>query len=117
MRSDHARRSKILQESFGSLTMAAAGLAATQNLPKVHLVRSAVTCKVTAGKTLLETSESNGVLIPSGCRQGDCGTCATRLVSGNVRMEREEGLTDVLRSHGYILPCVSQPLEDVTLDA
>ncbi len=50
-------------------------------------------------ETLLESSERNGGLIPSGCRRGRCGTCATKLLSGNVRMEREEALNDELRRH------------------
>ncbi len=29
------------------------------------------------------TTPSPGVPIPSGCRQGSCGTCATRLLGGN----------------------------------
>jgi hypothetical protein len=32
-------------------------------------------------------------------------------------MEREEALNDELRSLGYILPCVSRALSDITLDA
>ena len=62
-------------------------------------------------------SERNGVLLPSGCRQGACGTCATRLLSGKVRSETEEALNDAQRAQGVILPCVSRPLTDVTLDA
>jgi len=57
------------------------------------------------------------VLIPSGCRQGSCGTCATKLLSGRVQMESEEALNEELRAQGLILPCVSRPLSDITLDA
>jgi hypothetical protein len=32
-------------------------------------------------------------------------------------MEAEEALNDELRSEGFILPCVSRPLSDLTLDA
>jgi len=32
-------------------------------------------------------------------------------------MESEEALSDQMRSQGYILPCVSRALENVTLDA
>jgi hypothetical protein len=32
-------------------------------------------------------------------------------------MESEEALNDEMRLGGYILPCVSRPLDDVTLDA
>jgi len=32
-------------------------------------------------------------------------------------MDAEEVLTDELRAEGFILPCVSRPLSDITLDA
>ena len=66
---------------------------------------------------MLESLERNGVSIATGCRQGECGTCARRLVSGKVQTETEEGLNDELRLHGFILPCVSRPLGDIALDA
>jgi ferredoxin-NADP reductase len=108
---------RIMQESFGG---AVAG--GQHSLPgagglTVHYARSAVAYNMSPGETLLEGSERNGLLIPSGCRLGNCGTCATKLLSGKVKMEREDALNDELRSLGYILPCVSRALSDITLDA
>ena len=74
-------------------------------------IASLCTCRVGEITTKLV------MLIPSGCRQGVCGTCATRLLSGKVQMDAEEVLTDELRAEGFILPCVSRPLSDITLDA
>ncbi len=48
---------------------------------------------------------------------GRCGTCLTKLLSGNAHMEREEALNDELRSQRHILPCVSRFLSDITRDA
>ncbi len=107
---------KILQESFGG-TVAGKAHSADSGPIEIKFSRSAVAYKISPDETLLESSEKNGVLIPSGCRQGVCGTCATRLLSGNVKMEREEALNDEMRSRGFILPCVSRPLGDITLDA
>lgn len=107
----------ILQESFGGAVAGEKRASSTPGPLEVNFYRSAVACKVSPDETLLESSEKNGVLIPSGCRQGVCGTCRTRLLSGRVRMETEEGLNDELRSQGFILPCVSRPLGDITLDA
>lgn len=108
---------QILQESFGGAIAGDKCLAASTGLLTVKFTRSAVTLNVSPDDTLLQGSERNGVLIPSGCRQGSCGTCRTKLLNGNVQMEREDALSDELRSQGYILPCVSRPLSDVTLDA
>jgi ferredoxin len=40
---------------------------------------------------LLEFAETAGVSLPYGCRQGQCGTCATRLLQGRVTMQAEVG--------------------------
>ena len=109
--------SRILQESFGGAVASVGRSAPDDGLLKVDFSRSAITFNMSPDETLLQSSERNGVLIPSGCRVGSCGTCATKLLSGNVRMEREEALNEELRSQGYILPCVSRPLSDVTLEA
>jgi ferredoxin-NADP reductase len=108
--------SRILQESFGG-AVGVGHSASGDGLLQVKFSRSGVTCNMSPDETLLQSSERDGVLIPSGCREGRCGTCATKLLSGNVHMEREEALNDELRSQGYILPCVSRPLSDITLDA
>lgn len=109
--------SRILQESFGGFVVGVGHFTPDSGLLKVKFSRSTLAYNMSPDETLLESFERNGVLIPSGCREGSCGTCATKLVSGKVQMEREEALNDELRSQGYILPCVSRPLSDVTLDA
>jgi glycine betaine catabolism B len=109
-------RSMIRQESFGCApdTLQAQVIAGPA---QVGFVRSGITCNLSSEETVLESAEMNAVSIPYGCRQGSCGTCATRLLSGNVRMEREAGLSEDLKAQGYILPCVSRALGDITLDA
>ena len=86
------------------------------NSREIRFSRSGVSYSASPDQTLLESSDRNGLLIPSGCRQGSCGTCATKLLNGKVQMETEEALNDELRSEGFILPCVSRPLSDITLD-
>jgi len=108
---------RILQESFGGAVAEERHSASTPGSLEIKFSRSALACKVSPEETLLESSEKNGVLIPSGCRQGVCGTCMTRLLSGKVHMETAEALNQQLRSQGFILPCVSRPVSDVTLDA
>jgi len=113
--------SRVQQESFGGAVGGekysadtSESIAGSLQLKFSH---AAVAYKVSPNETLLQSSEKNGVLIPSGCRHGVCGTCATKLLSGNVQMKGEEALNDELRSQGFILPCVSWPLSDITLDA
>src|SRR6201987_5119616 len=109
---------RILQESFGESNPIAesrppeAGTAET-----VVFLHSDKICQVFSGSTLLELAERNGVQIPFGCRQGQCGTCATRVLSGTVQMDVEAGLTGEQKNAGYALPCVSRAEGTVVLSA
>jgi len=110
---------RIMQESFGSPSLrnapplsASAGTDVT-----VEFARSGKTCGVRLGQTLLEAAEDHGVAIPSSCRQGQCGTCKTKLLAGNVHMDAEEGLDPESRAQGFVLTCVGHADGDVRLDA
>lgn len=108
--------SSLGRESFGG-AVAGEKLSTNSGPLEISFSRSAVACRSSRDETLLESAEKNGLWLPSGCRQGVCGTCATKLLSGKVRMEIEQALSDAQRAQGGILPCVSRPLSDVTLDA
>jgi ferredoxin-NADP reductase len=107
--------SRILQESFGEQAAKDEGRASKQSV-NVTFARSKLTVTSSPGRTLLETAEANGIPIPFGCRQGNCHTCRTRLLQGNVRMARGEAVGNELQQQGFVLPCISRPLGDVTLD-
>jgi ferredoxin-NADP reductase len=83
----------------------------------VEFARSGKTIAVAAEQTLLEVAATNGVAIASACRQGQCGTCKTRLLEGRVRMTVEQGLDEELKSRGYVLTCVGHADGDIRLDA
>jgi ferredoxin len=109
---------RILQESFGG------GERPTESRPgEVHAVETVVfiqsgkVCETSAGSTLLDLAEKSGVQIPYGCRQGLCGACATRVLSGTVQMDVEAGLTAEQKNAGYVLPCVSRPKGTVVVAA
>jgi ferredoxin-NADP reductase len=109
--------SRILQESFGGAVAGEVHTAVGNGPLEVRFSRSAVVYSLSPNDNLLESAERNGVLLPSGCRQGQCGTCATRLLNGKVEMSNEDALTDEQRAQGFVLPCVSRPVTDLTLDA
>ena len=109
---------QIKQESFG------AGLATrfnnenqTSQMALVEFARSKQARMASTSATLLEIAEAGGIQLPYGCREGQCGTCATKLLKGRVRMQSENGLTPELKQTGYVLLCVSRPQGDVTIDA
>jgi ferredoxin-NADP reductase/predicted pyridoxine 5'-phosphate oxidase superfamily flavin-nucleotide-binding protein len=71
---------------------------------------SAVTANWTAADgTLLEFAEAHGVPAASSCRAGACGTCATRVIAGNV-VYAEEPVASV--EAGCALICVATPAVD-----
>ena len=110
---------RIMQESFGSPVPknAYAETVAQEEGVVVEFGRSGKACTVRSGQTLLEAAEEHGVGIPSSCRQGQCGTCKTRLLAGNVRMDTEQGLDPYWRARGFVLTCVGHPDGPVKLDA
>jgi glycine betaine catabolism B len=100
---------RILQESFGeSKPNTDSRSLETRPVETVVFIHSQKVCQVSAGSTLLDLAERNEVQIPYGCRQGLCGTCATRVLSGSVQMDVEAGLTAEQKNAGYVLPCVSR---------
>jgi ferredoxin-NADP reductase len=109
---------RIVQESFGAPAPARVPPPSTaQTTAAVEFVRSAKTGNIRSGQTLLEAAEESGVAIPFSCRQGQCGTCKTKLLAGNVRMDAEQGLDADSRAQGFVLLCVGHADGRVQLDA
>jgi len=111
------RPERITQESFGSAVPKSLHQdPGAQTGGVVEFVRSGKTCVVPSGQTVLEAAEEQGVAIPSSCRQGQCGTCKTKLLAGDVRMDAEEGLDPDSRAQGFVLTCVGHAHGVVKLD-
>ncbi len=64
--------------------------------------------------SLLEFAERNGIPVESGCRSGSCGSCETKLVSGEVRYSHPP---DFEVSPGTCLLCVAKPVSALVLEA
>jgi ferredoxin len=79
--------------------------------------RSGKKAPLTPEKTVLEAAESVGVAIDYSCRQGFCGVCRTRLVSGQVTMAVEDGLSPEDKAAGYILACQAKSVSNVAVEA
>jgi hypothetical protein len=63
---------------------------------------------------ILDVAEANGVMIDSGCRAGNCGTCLTAVKSGKVDYLSEPGEPP---EKGSCLTCIGVPRERLVLDA
>ena len=74
-----------------------------------------VTCR--ADQTILDALEKAGIRAPSHCRSGECGWCHSRLVSGDVYIpEDTDGRRLADKKFGWVHPCCSYPLTDITID-
>lgn len=83
---------------------------------EVVFTRSGQTTQVDSEQSLLEAAETCGADIPSLCRAGVCGTCRTRVLSGETDC-RSSVLDAEDRAAGYVLACVTQIASNCTVDA
>jgi 3-ketosteroid 9alpha-monooxygenase subunit B len=65
-----------------------------------------------AGKRMLDVVIEAGLNPPFSCRQGHCGACACRLLSGKVEMVNNEILEEEDFAEGYVLACQSVARSD-----
>ncbi|WP_027214355.1 molybdopterin-dependent oxidoreductase [Burkholderia sp. WSM2232] len=101
----------VFKEAFGSPSMPRGD--ASQSFT-VTFARSDKRAQWTPGQgTLLSFAESHGVALPSGCRVGQCESCAVRIAQGSI---------DHLSGHAPDEPdmcfaCQAIPLSDLVVEA
>ena len=83
---------------------------------KVTFQDIGVTVTVPAGTRLIEVSEKVGAGITYGCREGECCTCLTRIVSGHEHLAEpsvleHQVLRDNLAPRRHRLACQAQVLK------
>lgn len=72
-----------------------------------------------AGETVLEAALRAGMVLPYGCRNGSCGTCKGRLISGTVHYREASlgGITPDEQNAGFALYCKALPRSDLVITA
>jgi ring-1,2-phenylacetyl-CoA epoxidase subunit PaaE len=68
--------------------------------------------KVDHNRTILETALDQGIDLPYSCQSGLCTACRGKALSGQVKLDEEEGLSKSERAEGYVLTCVGHPITD-----
>ena len=61
---------------------------------------------------ILDSARAAGLPAPYACKAGVCATCRAKLVSGEVEMAANYGLSKEEVAQGYILTCQSVPKGD-----
>ncbi|GAA4407839.1 phenylacetate-CoA oxygenase/reductase subunit PaaK [Nibrella viscosa] len=68
-------------------------------------------------QTILEAALELDIDLPYSCQAGMCTACMGRCVSGKVKLDEEDGLSESELSAGYVLTCVAHPLtRDVVIE-
>ena len=83
----------------------------------VEFARSRQVVRCAGTISVLEAAAQAGLTLPSSCREGACGTCKTRLISGQVDMDHAGGIRPREIAQGQILLCCSTPTTDLVVDA
>ncbi|WP_423395063.1 pyridoxamine 5'-phosphate oxidase family protein [Burkholderia sp. LMG 21824] len=104
---------RIRFEAFGPSSVArsatrASATPAVASVPVVFRRTGREAAWTPAGGTLLEFAEGQRVDVPSECRSGSCGTCATRVLSGAVDYEQAP---DAPVEPGCALLCIARPAQ------
>lgn len=72
---------------------------------------------VNSDETVLEAAVRQGIGMPYGCRNGLCGTCKGKLLSGKVCYQKPpEALTSVEKEHSVTLFCQAIPESDLLIN-
>lgn len=108
-------------EAFGPMSLKRAGLApratATTPAKPVLVTFRKSACSLPWDGThdsLLDLAEHAGIVIASGCRAGNCGTCVVAMQWGEVSYIQPPGSPPEART---CLTCIAQPKGDIVLEA
>ncbi len=120
-----AEKSRILIERFTTGPLSAAQAAAARALEekaaglKMSVTLNGRRVNVTfdpAHHSILDNVRAAGLPAPFACKGGVCATCRAKVISGEVQMKRNYGLSDAEVAEGYVLTCQATPVsEGVTL--
>ncbi|OIQ92576.1 CDP-6-deoxy-L-threo-D-glycero-4-hexulose-3-dehydrase reductase [mine drainage metagenome] len=86
---------------------------------QITIQPSGHTCSAEAGTPILRAVLDAGLMLPYGCRNGACGACKGKLISGSVDYGCAEpsALSEQERAAGLALFCCAMPLSDLVIES
>jgi len=87
-------------------------------MPKVTVQPSGQSFDVEENESVLTAALRQGVMLPYGCKNGACGSCKGKIVSGSVDYGHYHArvLTEDERAHGKALFCQARPLGELVIE-
>lgn len=82
----------------------------------VEFTKSAKSISCTSEQFILDAAKAAGLRLPSACSKGVCGTCKSKLISGQVEMKHGGGIRQREIDQGMILICCAKPLTDLVIE-
>lgn len=85
---------------------------------RVLIENTGHTFEVRPSQTVLEAAIDAGITLPYGCRNGACGACKGKVLSGKVMHDDYQGnaLSEQELDSGMALFCCARPLEDLVIE-
>ena len=74
---------------------------------------------VPVGDSVLMAGIKQSIPLPYGCKDGACGSCKCKILSGTVRHSNHQSkaLTPQEEASGFVLTCCATPLSDLVLES
>jgi len=87
-------------------------------MAKVTVQSSGHQFEVKPSQTVLEAAIDAGINLPYGCRNGACGSCKGKIISGKVIHDdyQRSAISDDELAAGNSLFCCARPLEDLVIE-
>jgi glycine betaine catabolism B len=83
---------------------------------RIEFARTRQVIDCAADQPILDAARRAGLRLPSSCARGLCGTCKSKLVSGEVTMTHSGGIRQREIDQGQILICCSIPRGDLVIE-
>ncbi len=68
--------------------------------------------EVEDGQTILDAAIDAGIDPPYACKAASCCTCRARVLSGEIKMDANDPLSEEEIEEGFVITCQSHPLTD-----
>ncbi len=110
------------EESFDFATLTGQAATAELGAPaaadgfRIEFTKSGQVVICGAETTVLDAARAAGLRLPSSCTKGLCGTCKSRMVSGQVDMHHAGGIRQREIDQGMVLLCCSRPRADLVIE-